>query len=449
VRGLRTALSGLTTRGRCFLAAGAASTGCGLLLGELDLVRIGVLLLILPVVAAAVVARTRYRLACGRFLDSPRLAAGGSATVTLRLDNVGRMRTSVLLLEDEVPQRLGAGTRFVLDRIEAGGRRELSYRVRGNLRGRYQVGPLTVRLSDPFGLCELNRSFRDRDELIVSPAIESLPRLRRTGAALMPDGQSRTAAASGDDDAATRAYRHGDDLRRVHWRSTARAGELMVRREEAPRSSRATVLLDTREGSWAGEGPTSSFEWAVSAAASVASALGRSGFAPRLVLGTGEEKSGTAAAFSPLLDELAVVMPTDSPSLSAALARLRTGPAAGLTVAVLGQLSTSDAALVARARPASSTGIAVLVDTLTWAGSPAGYAARRPHQAGEADPSATRAAVRASLWRAGWLVAEARYGDTLAGVWPTGARRSGSPGRSARARVHTRSQPGSPADAGR
>ncbi|MGF7237465.1 MAG: DUF58 domain-containing protein, partial [Frankia sp.] len=392
MRGLRTALSGLTTRGRCFIAAGSASAGCGLLLGELDLVRIGVLLLILPVVAATMVARTRYRLACSRFLDSPRLAAGGSATVTLRLNNVGRMKTSVLLIEDEVPSRLGARTRFVLDRIEAGGRRDLSYPLQGSLRGRYQVGPLTVRLSDPFGLCELNRSFRDRDELIVSPAIEPLPRLRRMGAALMPDGHSRSAAASGDDDTATRTYRHGDDLRRVHWRSTARAGELMVRREEAPRSSRATILLDSRASAWSGDGPTSSFEWAVGAAASVASAVARSGFAPRLVLDTGREKIGSAAAFGPLLDELAVVMPTDGTTLAPALARLRTGAPAGLTIALLGRMTLADAALIARARPAASTGIALLVDTHTWAGTdPLG----RPSVAG-ADEVAAQSAVRAT-----------------------------------------------------
>ena len=68
---------------------------------------------------------------------------------------------------------------------------------------------------------------------------------------------------SGAEDAATREYRYGDDLRKVHWRSTARVGELMVRREEQPVHSRATVLLDGRRGAHRGSGPGSSFEYAV------------------------------------------------------------------------------------------------------------------------------------------------------------------------------------------
>ncbi len=84
------------------------------------------------------------------------------------------------------------------------------------------------------------------------------------------DSLARAAAVSGEDDIATREYRDGDDLRRVHWRSTAKRGELMVRREEQPRQMRATVLLDARARGHRGDGPASSFEWAVSAAASVA-----------------------------------------------------------------------------------------------------------------------------------------------------------------------------------
>ncbi|MEE1805149.1 DUF58 domain-containing protein, partial [Streptomyces sp. BE133] len=50
-----------------------------------------------------------------------------------------------------------------------------------------------------------------------------------------------------------------DDLRRVHWRSTARYGELMVRREEQPQRARCTVLLDTRRIAYQGTGPSTPY----------------------------------------------------------------------------------------------------------------------------------------------------------------------------------------------
>ena len=65
---------------------------------------------------------------------------------------------------------------------------------------------------------------------------------------------------AGEDDVIPRAYRDGDELRRVHWRSTARYGELMVRREEQRWRNRATVLLDSRSISHMGTGAGSSFE---------------------------------------------------------------------------------------------------------------------------------------------------------------------------------------------
>src|SRR4029453_1872344 len=83
------------------------------------------------------------------------------------------------------------------------------------------------------------------------------------------ENRPRAIASAGEEDATVREYRDGDDLRRVHWRSTARRGELMVRREEQPWQSRCAMFLDARTISHHGHGPSSSLEWAVSAAASI------------------------------------------------------------------------------------------------------------------------------------------------------------------------------------
>ena len=119
-------------------------------------------------------------------------------------------------------------------------------------------------------ICRAERDENDRDTLIVAPRTEPLPALRLAGEAPgYGEGRQRSPALAGEDDVIPRGYRHGDDLRRVHWRSTARYGELMVRREEQPQRARCTVLLDTRRTAYPGSGPGSAFEWAVSGAASV------------------------------------------------------------------------------------------------------------------------------------------------------------------------------------
>ncbi|TAL24279.1 MAG: DUF58 domain-containing protein, partial [Frankiales bacterium] len=260
----------MTTRGRCLLAAGLALALSAVVLGQRDLLRAAVFLVALPLAAVWLVSRTRYRLSCTRALDPPRIEAGRPAAVRLRLDNVSRLPSGVLLMEDALPYSLGGRPRFVLDKIEPRGVREVTYSVSSDVRGRFPVGPLSVRLTDPFGLCELTRSFASADELVVTPVVSALPAVRLGGDwASGGESMARSVSSSGTDDAATREYRHGDDLRKVHWRSTARVGELMVRREEQPFQSRATLLLDSRAAAHRGDGPGSSFEWAVSAVASI------------------------------------------------------------------------------------------------------------------------------------------------------------------------------------
>lgn len=287
--GVRGALGGLTTRGRSFLAAGLAAAFCAYLLGQGDLLRVGLLLAVLPLLCVLFLHRTRHRVEGSRRLTPAQVPAGSEARVTLRVDSVSRLPTGVLMLQDKVPYVLGPRPRFLLDRVEPGGRREVSYRVRSDLRGRYPLGPLQLRLTDPFGMCELDRAFSGQSTLTVVPRVEKLPPLRPGGEARgFGEGRQHTLALAGEDDLIPRGYRHGDDLRRVHWRSTARLGELMVRREEQPQRTGCTVLLDTRAAGYAGSGPGSAFEWAVAGAASALLHLLEKDIPARLVTDTGD-----------------------------------------------------------------------------------------------------------------------------------------------------------------
>ena len=415
---MRAALSGLTTRGRCLIAAGVASALCGLVLGERDLLRVAVFLAALPLVAAAVVARTRFRLSCSRDVTPSRVPAGQPATARLVLENVSFLPTGLLLLEDEVPYTLGGRPRFTVDRVGPGQHRVVHYPIRSDARGRYRIGPLRLRLADPFGLVELTRSFTAVDMLTVVPAVHPLPSIK-LGGAWESGGESvsRSVAIRGDDDAATREYRNGDDLRKVHWRSTARVGKLMVRREERPWQARATLLLDTRSDSHRGDGPGSSFEWAISALASVGAYIARRGYSMRMITDAGVAAGGTELTDEGvLLDHLAEVQVSRNRTLDAAAGPLRGAEGLGTLIAVVGNLDPEQATLLASTRSPSEISIAVLVDANSWLG-------LAPRAQAESDAAYDASAE--VLMRAGWRVVQARHGDRLPDLWPTAGQRPG------------------------
>src|SRR5215471_16213794 len=228
---MRSVLAWFTVRGASFLAGGVVGVLAVLILGSDAMISVGVLLICLPVFSAMTARRARYQLRCERRVLPPRVAPGQPAKVTIRLENVSRISTGLLLAEETIPYSLEARPRYVLNGIERGGSRELSYPLRSDLRGKFVVGPLEIRIADAFGLVELGRSFSSRTTFVVTPKVVPLPRAVVTGSWLGDgDRRARSAAAAGEDDVVPRAYRDGDELRRVHWRSTARYGELMVRR---------------------------------------------------------------------------------------------------------------------------------------------------------------------------------------------------------------------------
>jgi uncharacterized protein (DUF58 family) len=360
-------LSGLTTRGTSFLAAGVAATLAGILLTEKSLLCVGVALMGLPVFSLIAARRARYRLSCSRIISPPRVPAGSTADVTLRLHNISKTPTGLLLAEDAIPYALGPRPRYVLDNIERRGVRHLTYTLRSDLRGKFEVGPLQLRVADSFGLVEINRSFSARTPFVVTPRVYPLARTMISRAwAGEGDGRSRLTATAGEDDVIPRPYRDGDDLRRVHWRSTARYGELMVRREEQRWRNRATVLLDTRGTAHMGTGPSSSFETAVSAAASVGVHLAQEGLIGNVVNEQGASLGKGMMFEDELLESLAVIKPSRSQDLIGGLKVLRAaGP--GVIIAVMGRLSAATAEQLAACRSEGSQAIALLLAVSTWA----------------------------------------------------------------------------------
>ena len=235
----------LSSRGRTFITVGLISLATGLMLGVLDLQRLGVLLLVLPVPAWLAVRQARSGLRVGHAVTPSRIVVGEQAQVRLVLGNPHSFGTGPLRVTETVPG--GRPLRFSVAGVRGRQRRTVAYPLPALRRGRYTVGPTTVMASDPFGLVTADTRSTDVGELVVRPSTVrladlALPIAWRDGAATL----SHSVGVGGSDDASVREYRHGDDLRKIHWRSTARSGAFMVRQEERPWHGESLVLLDHR-----------------------------------------------------------------------------------------------------------------------------------------------------------------------------------------------------------
>jgi uncharacterized protein (DUF58 family) len=420
---MRSVLAWFTVRGASFLTAGIVGVLAALVLGSDAMVSVGAMLICLPIFSAVTASRTRYQLRCSRTIIPPRVPPGQPARVAVRLENVSRISTGLLLAEETIPYSLGARPRYVVNGIERGGSREVSYQLRSDVRGKFPIGPMRIRIADVFGLVELTANFASKNTLTVTPKVVPLTSASVNGSwSSDGDGRTRMTAAAGDDDVIPRPYRAGDDLRRVHWRSTAKYGELMVRREEQRWQDRAVLVLDTRRSAHAGSGPSSSFEFAVSAVASIGVHLARQGLDGHLLTDSGP-LAGATMFEDVLLDALSVVGPSRNHDFSRTSAALSTIEG-GLLVLVAGRLSADSAREIAAARRDGRQGIALLLAVSTWAGLPNQNDHRAASEAVDSaglpvpsGPAAETAAAEAVLRAAGWRVISVDAATPLAVAW--------------------------------
>lgn len=419
--------AGFTTRASCLIAAGATALLCGLLLGEVDLVRAGVLALAVPLAAAFVVYRSRVRIANRRSAEPSRASAGDAVAIHLAVSNRSLLRTGALMLEDQLPQQLTGRARFVVPGLAGREARTVSYRMPGLPRGHYRAGPLRIRLTDPFRMVDVTRSFTATTEFVVTPVVDPLPSGEPPRSYDIGDNAgSHSIGTHGADDASTREYRTGDDLRKIHWRSSARTGALMVRQEERPWQGQITLLLDTRSSAHvlgppprSPDEPTdprraSSMEWAISAAASIGTHLMVAGrdvgliddFAvpARLHLGDPDR----------LADHLAGIRAAQSSDLSSVAGLARSSARDSALVAVLGLIDSNSLRILADAHPrgAAIPAFAMVLDTQSWL---TPDLERVSGATADGPPDSAARVLRA----AGWNVVVIGCGDTTPSAWQT------------------------------
>lgn len=262
----------ITLRGWGLVAAGIVFLGAGFGFGYPELAVLGAVALIAMAVAL-LHAALRPELSVKRAVDPDRVSRGEESMVTLTIRNTGKFGAATLVAHD----RCGSlPVPVPLLRLRRGKETDVKYPVPTHRRGIVPVGPLQVTRRDPLGLVSFARSHGDTSQIWVYPKahlMQSVP----AGISRSLDGRLDRVPHGAITFDALREYVIGDELRHVHWRTSAKVGELMVREHVDTSLPRLVVLLDDRIESWPGfEGITcAEFESACEAAASIISAATR------------------------------------------------------------------------------------------------------------------------------------------------------------------------------
>lgn len=285
--------NGLTRRGRICLALGGGLYVAAWAFGSEPLYPAAVGLVLAVLLAWTWVRALNQPMRLSRSTAAAEPVEGRDVTLELELVTEGRIRPSSLVVVDGL-DKLGE-FEVVLRRHGRRLRgRHVIFRVP---RGRYRFAEARAIVEDPFGLARVDVPLGSAGALLVYPRLVELDRLFSESGALAQQGRRLLLRQpAGFDFHSVREYQEGESLRKVHWPTTARRGQLMVKElEDSPRDEVA-VLLDAAAGTVAGEPPDSSFDVQVRAAGSILRSHARRGRRAVLVVNSlGRETQGLRA----------------------------------------------------------------------------------------------------------------------------------------------------------
>ncbi|TYK43643.1 DUF58 domain-containing protein [Actinomadura decatromicini] len=265
-----------------------------------------------------------------REISGTRVTVGEQVAARILVRNTARRPsvpfTAVERIGDEtVPLEIRA--------LPPGGQRPVSYPVTGRRRGRVPLGPLTMERRDTLGLFRWARPQTGEDVLWVHPRVHPM-RALPVGIVLDYEGRIDENARIGTVTfSSLREYVPGDDPRRIHWRSTARTGKLIVREHVDTTEPTTTVVLDTRADAY----DDASFEHAVEVAASAVRAVELVGRPVGLHILGERPAAARAAGAESALDRLALTAPDAAAGLAGLLALVDHAPGGGALVVVTGR----------------------------------------------------------------------------------------------------------------
>lgn len=286
----------------------------------------------LALVAALAQLARRPRFDVHREITPDRLQRGAAAVGLLEVRNAGRGGTPAVTAVDLLGRRR---SEIDVPRLAPGAAWRTTYTLDTSRRGAFLVGPLTLEQRDVFSLLERRRALGRALPLWVHPTVHAVSAPPGALARDLDGPESSSAVEGSIAFSGLRDYQPGDDLRQVHWRTTARTGTLVVRTHVDTSRPDVLLLLDDRHASHETD---DGFEEAVSLVASLAVGTMRAGFTARVELVSRTPFARGDA--TTVLDELAAVERTDPArevtSLGRAAQEASRGAGGSCAVAVLG-----------------------------------------------------------------------------------------------------------------
>ena len=333
----------MTLFGLGALLAGGAALATGLTLQWLAFDLLGIGLLAVVLLGLAAVARPS-RIVIDREIQPARVPKGSPAVAFLTFANRGRHSVPMAV----ATQPFGSQrVRTVIPRLRGGERGTRAYRLPTRQRGIFDVQPVEVTRRDPFEFFRLSRRHGRSERIWVYPRVLRFRTLPAGKLRYLEGPSSETSPQGNITFHRLRDYVAGDDLRLVHWRSSAHAGRLLVKHNVDTSQPYSVVIFDQRPSQYTEE----SFEQAVDVAASVLVACAADKAPVELRLTDGTVIGGPRMrAVTPLIDHLTGLSSDPAGSLQAQLLPMRRARGGTTLVVITGELERADLPYVAALR---------------------------------------------------------------------------------------------------
>ncbi|MFV0532271.1 MAG: DUF58 domain-containing protein [Cumulibacter sp.] len=282
-----------TTRGSSVLAAALAAGAGSFALGETDLLRVAIVLIIVCVLTWLCALLLRAKIRTRYFLDPAEASVDTSVNVAVNAQITRLMQPAALVCHARTGAGLTSTAHLSVPGAAAGGGVRLDFSTKVTARGSHKLGPLEVTIHDPLGLVSTRYSGSTHATILGLPRhyrvhpgwLRSIGAVPRTANTALEEG------LAGQPDVGVRDYHPEDGMRRIHWRSSARTGRLMTRLERPESETAATIAFESR----AQLHDERTFERTLEIVASLGVELLENGWGLRVIDSTGPRRPPTGA----------------------------------------------------------------------------------------------------------------------------------------------------------